>query len=163
MTLRPLGREYLVYYHDHRTHIGLRRRRLPAGRSSDVRSEQAKFSLSLAWVASTSLQLGRSGLTGDTNDHVSGEPGRLTWFDDLQVCATEMASAQQTLDELVELFHADGLDPFVRHISAVPPLKSLAVFDMGRPEGLASVFTGGDLLAGFAVECALFPGSPARA
>jgi len=75
-----------------------------------------------------------------------------------------MASPQQTLDELVELFHADGLDPLVRHISAVPLLKNLALFDSARPVGLASLFRRrqSDLLAGFAVDCDLLPGNTTR-
>jgi len=77
---------------------------------------------------------------------------------------TEMASPQQILDDLVELFHADGVDPLVRYTSAVPLLKSLALLDMGRPEGLASLFRRrqSDLLAGFAIDCDLLPGSPTR-
>ena len=62
---------------------------------------------------------------------------------------TEMASPQQMLDDLVELFHADGMDPLVRHMSAVALLKSLTVLDLEKREGLASIFVRrqSDLLA----------------
>jgi hypothetical protein len=75
-----------------------------------------------------------------------------------------MASPQQILDDLVELFHADGIDPLVRHMSAVALLKSLTVLDMEKREGLASIFVRrqSDLLAAFAVDCNLLPSSPAR-
>jgi hypothetical protein len=77
---------------------------------------------------------------------------------------TGTASPQQTLDDLVELFHARGVDPLVRYTSAVPLLKSLALLDMGRPEGLASLFRRrqSDLLAGFAIDCDLLSGRPTR-
>jgi hypothetical protein len=44
--LRRLGREYLVYYHDDRTHIAWRKT-TPASRSSHARSERAGCSLGL--------------------------------------------------------------------------------------------------------------------
>jgi hypothetical protein len=76
---------------------------------------------------------------------------------------TEMASPQQVLDDLVELFHADRIDALVRHIFPVSLLKRLAPIDVPKREGLDSIFLRrhSDLLAGFAVDYDLFPGNPA--
>jgi hypothetical protein len=77
---------------------------------------------------------------------------------------TDMASPQQVLDDLVELFHADRIDALVRHIFAISPLKRFAPIDMPKREGLDSIFLRrqSDLLAGFAVDYDLFSGNPAR-
>jgi hypothetical protein len=77
---------------------------------------------------------------------------------------TEMAFPHQILDDLVDLFRADRIDPLVRHISAAALLKSLTVLDMEKREALASIFVRrqSDLLAAFAVGCNLLPSSPAR-
>ena len=75
-----------------------------------------------------------------------------------------MASPQQILDDLVQLFHSDRGEPLVRYIAGVSLVKSLTVLVMEKREQLRPIFfrRQSDLLAGFAVDCDLLPGNPAQ-
>lgn len=57
-----------------------------------------------------------------------------------------MASPQQILDDLVQLFHSDRGEPLVRYIAGVSLVKSLTVIVMEKREQLRPIFFEGNLI-----------------